>query len=308
MKYLKTYNQILNESIDEKSIKESIDLCLQQLLDSYKSEYNYSSGFKNGYLIYEFYIDRDDDKNDALNSLKNSIYDIKQELGYDVKLALKRYNTRGYDKYTDWDFISSYNNLCHNIEYIQDMDNYILADLVYGCILNIELLIEVKNVNESLSILDDMKKLNPTVEDEDIKYYDAAKLDDLILTYKKRIDECILYLTDLYNVEYFDPSDDMGNQGEIQDSFQYTFSITIDDNIDECIDAIKSSIEKIKYDLNGDCEFIIDFVRGNISGILEDVEFKLREEYEMRTKRVKAMLKGKLLPNKDVATINLIIM
>lgn len=169
-------------------------------------------------------------------------------------------------------------------------------------------------LNESLSLLDDINKLNPTVDDEDIKYYDAAKLDNLILTYKEKIDECILYLTDLYNVEYNDPSEDMGNQGEIQDSFQYTFEITIDDNIDECIDAIKSSIEKIKYDLNGDCEFIIYFVRGNISGILEDVEFRLREEYQkaiIRVNRIESdplFIPVRVLPNKDVATINLIIM
>lgn len=318
MKYLKTYKQILNESLDDEFLKERIDKSVSYLSETYESRY--IEDYDGCGIWYDFFIYPSDNIKDVLTSLEYSIQDLKID-SLVFKLCINKYNTCGEseDKYR-WVCMNKIEN---NLDKIKQL---LLDGLVENEVF--ELGIYIKNpkhrsfIKESLEILSDMDKIHLDLLDKGQLNQKSQKFDDLILTYKEKIDECILYLTDIYNVEYNDPSEDMGNQGEIQDSFQYTFSITIDDNIDECIDAIKSSIEKIKYDLNGDCEFIIDFVRGSISGILEDVEFKLREEYEMRTKRVKEILNlsrrlfnNKIydtthnqIPNKDVATINLIIM
>lgn len=158
----------------------------------------------------------------------------------------------------------------------------------------------LKTYNESLNINNDRENLS----DENGH---GPNETNLIQSYKEKIEECILYLSELYNVSYFDPSSDLGRQEEDeygQDTFEYSFDITTDDDIDECINAIKSSIEKIEYDLNGEVELQIEFLRGFTSGKLRDIEFDLRNQYNERTKKVKTIGEN---ANPFIGTISLII-
>lgn len=165
----------------------------------------------------------------------------------------------------------------------------------------------LKSYIESLNIYNDRHLIQNLDIDEQRK---SDKLDDLILSYKEKIDECILYLIEKYDVEYNDPSSDMGAQSEDienQDTFQYSFDLDINDNISECITDIKLSISRLEVELDANVELQVYLLRGSIYGSLDDIEFGLLEEYDKRLVKIDSIRKLGHDANTFLCTINLII-
>lgn len=80
-----------------------------------------------------------------------------------------------------------------------------------------------------------------------IKTYEQLNYSDEInaieLKYKTKLSDCILYLSDVYDVK---SNSDEG-------TFWFYWDIKMDDDQEILIDLINRSAEKIRYELNGDC-------------------------------------------------------
>lgn len=116
---------------------------------------------------------------------------------------------------------------------------------------------------------------------------------------KSRLDECLLYISDLYKVKFT----------ETDKYYKYTFNITTDDNIDEVIECMNSSINKINYELNMNIRVIFWFLRGAEAGNFtkDQMDIKLRVEYQKRLQKVKEITDMNLSPNIELAEVDMFI-